>query len=212
MSRAKHWRCAVCGWLNASGTECVSCEKRRPRAKATPIRPTFRAWDCVVLALDPAEVSGWAIFVRGRYIESGEHRLFDAAGVVETARVVGVAKRWALELGIPWVVMAERSFGGRMGVGETSALGFWRYALLSAQLLPSYVGLVYPSQWRARVLPKGATGKRDAVREREQEFARKLSRKETVGGDEAAAVGVGKFATHAGETGVLMHDSERRTL
>lgn len=212
----KGWRCALCGWINAGGgSVCASCDKKKPRARsprAAP-RPSFRAWDCIVLALDPANTTGWAIWIRGKYHASGEFEIFTGDGVRECVRVVDIARDLSLSLQIPWVAMAERSFGGHMGTSETSALGFWRFALLNAQLLPGRVGLVYPSQWRARILGRGMGSKpREEIRPIEQAHARTTTSKKTIGEDEAPAVCVGEWAAKAGETALLLPPTLRVTI
>lgn len=207
----KHWRCPRCGWLNG-GKICGSCEKRKPRAKARPKPPSFRPWACVILALDPANVTGWAIWDRGKYIASGEVSLFVADAVSETMDVVDAARRRALKAGVPWVCVAERSFGGNMGTDDTSALGWWRFALCNAQLLAARLVRVYPSTWRARVLPKGmASAKRDAVRPVEQEHAQAIIGR-VPGGDEAAAVMIGKWATKSAEVCQALPANARNTV
>lgn len=207
------WRCKLCGHINGGGRACASCEKRKPRVKAPPPPPSFRAWACVILALDPATVTGWAIWVNGVYHRSGEFELWSGEGVRECVRVIDIARDIALSLNIPWCVQAERSFGGHMGRKETAALGFWRFGLYNAQLLPACIGLVYPARWRARVLPKGnASAKRKIVKSVEVAIAKKLTSHETMGDDEAAAVGIGKWSTQAGETALLLPERLRVTI
>lgn len=208
---SKHWRCALCGWLNVpTGARCVSCDKSRPRKKKSLPLPVFRAWRCVVLALDTASKTGWSVWSCGRLIAHGEFTLWSADGVRECIRVVDIARDAALAQGIPWVVMSERSWGGHMGTGATEALGFWKFQLLNAQLPIVRIGQVYPARWRARVLPKGMhSAKREAVRKEELKAARMIALRVDIGDDEAPAILIGKWATKSGEVGEMLPKNAR---
>ncbi len=214
MTSTPLWRCARCGWLNPPDAKsCTDCSKRKPRAKKAKPPPSFRPWRCVVLALDTAEKTGWSVWVLGKLTSSGEFRIYSGDGVREVIRVVETAKAYALRLGVPWVVMSERSWGGHMGMGATCAFGFWKFALLNAQLPEARVGQVFPAMWRARVLPKGMhAAKRNFVREAELVAASALVDGRHVGNDEAPAILIGKWGTQAGEVGLLLPKSERVTV
>jgi len=151
--------------------------------------------------------------VLGKLSSSGEFRLYSDEGVREVIRVVDTAKAYALRLGVPWVAMAERSWGGHMGMGATCAYGFWLFALRNAQLPEARIGQVFPAMWRARTLPKGMhAAKRNVVRAAEVVAARALVAGREVGDDEAPAILIGKWCTQAGEVGLMLPSSERVTV
>jgi len=210
---AKTWRCARCGWLNPSDAKaCASCSRSVPRTKKAKPPPVFRPWRAVILSVDVAERSGWAVWACGKLAASGEFRIYSSDGVVELLRVVEVAKSLALRMRVPWCAVFERSWGGHMGLGSTKALGFWMFPLRNAQLHESAIGLVYPATWRARVLPRGMhSAKREVVREAEVAAARALVAGRDCGHDEAPAILIGKWSTQAGEVGLLLPKNERRT-
>jgi len=209
------WRCSQCGWLNPQdGKACTSCSKSKPRAKRKPPPPSFRPWRAVVLALDAAESSGWAIWSCGKLACSGEVRsIYADEGVREVVRVVEQAKAFAAQLRVPWVAILEASWGGHMSVGTSAASGYWIFALRNAQLPRARIGEVYPARWRARVLPKGMhSAKRDVVRACEIEFASRVVGGRDVGSDEAPAILIGKWGTQAGEVGAMLPKNARVTI
>ncbi len=216
MTAARAWRCALCGWLNAQmGRKCQSCGKSKPRPKKSAPPPSFRPWRCVVLSLDVGDRSGWAVHSLGKLVESGEFEIYSEAGVAEVLRVVGTAKAHALQLGVPWVAMCERPWGGSMGTSAPASYGYWLFAMRNAQLLLSSVGKVYPNTWRARMLPRGTVGSaRDIIRAAELQTASAYvkGRPGIVGNDQAPALLIGKWATQAGETAELLPKNARVTV
>lgn len=213
MTLSKTWRCALCGWLSpVDAKACASCEKRKPRAKKAKPPPSFRPWRCVVLALDVAETSGWAVWVLGKLADSGEFNIYTDHGVAECARVCDIARTFALQLSVPWVALIEVSWGGHMGVGMAPSGGYWTYALRNAQLPRARIGEVFPATWRARVLPRGmASAKRNDVRAVEVAQARAIVGGRKVGSDEAPAILIGKWGTQAGEVGDMLPANARVT-
>lgn len=210
--RVRMWRCDRCGWLNPlDATACTSCERAKPRERKGPPPPSFRPWRCVVLALDAAECTGWALYVLGKLEGSGEFPIYSDEGVAEVVRVVERAKGAALAIGVPWVCVVEATWGGRMGLGTPAAVGYWTFALRNAQLPRARIGEVYPATWRARTLPRGMhAAKRDDVRACEQLTASAFAAR-TVGPDEAPAILIGKWATQAGEVGAMLPKNARET-
>ena len=100
-----------------------------------------------------------------------------------------------------------------MGVGPGEAAGYWRFALRNAQLPSTRLVDVYPSTWRARVLPKGAHAmKREDVRKLELVEARRLVPKGNLGGDQSPAILIGRWATQAGEVGDALPLNARKTV
>ena len=214
MTLERTWRCARCGWLSpADAKACASCEKRKPRERKAKPPPSFRPWKCVVLALDAAAKTGWAVYALGKLADSGEFKIHTDAGVSETFRVVNIAKTFALQLGVPWVAIIEASWGGHMAAGKTPATGWWTLALRNAQLPIARIGDVYPSTWRARTLPRGmASAARDDVRACEVAAARAIKGGRDVGHDEAPAILIAKWAAQAGEVGAMLPKNARVTV
>lgn len=179
----------------------VSASRARKGPPAVP-----RPWPCVVLAVDTARVSGWSIWVQGKYAQSGE---FDTLNASEIERVVSAGALLAEAGDVPYVLVLEKPWGGNVTV--VAALGAARERWLSAwrKLAVGNVGKVVTvavPTWRARVLGGNTIGmKRDQVRPIEQAAALGLKGARPgvsvggVGPDEAPAVCIGKWATHAGE-------------
>ena len=209
----KSWRCLQCGWVNPDdAVACADCDKPKPKAKTKRPPPSFRPWRVVVLALDPANRSGWAVLSMGRYVESGECRIYSNPGLDAVKRACESAASLARMAKCPWVVCAEVSWGGRMAVGPSQALGAWRYAVRSAGLPMRRVVEVFPSTWRARVLGGGLhAAKRDVVRKAEVVAASDIAGR-TCGGDEAPAVLIGKWGCQAGEVGAVLPERMQKTV
>ncbi len=186
-----------------------------PSAPVRPVSPAARAlssrdkhrtapapkpWECVVLAVDTARQSGWALYVVGKYEQSGEIDTLDATGV---ELVVSIALERAMALGKPLVMALEFRYGGRQWVtaGLAVACERWRAAWRKAGISERRALKVGPSTWRAAVLGSPwAHARREGVRSVEQAVAAGLARR-AVGPDEAAAVCIGHWASHAPEVG-----------
>lgn len=168
--------------------------------------PVPHPWPCVVLAVDTARVSGWSIWAQGKYAQSGE---LDTLNEGTLRNVVASAVQLAEVCDVPCVLVLEKPWGGNVTV--VAALGAarerWQAAWRSlATGDKSKVVLVAPVTWRARVLGKHTVRmKRDDVRPAEQAMGLQLKGARPgamVGGiglDEAPAVCIGYWATHAGE-------------
>lgn len=194
------WRCRMCGWPNAGGGgKCISCGKSRPKRKTGPPPARLKPWRAVGLALDVGECTGWAIWREGRYVASGEVRIYTDAGVVQLGKVVEAARFEAALGKLPWMAVMERPWGGHMGLALPYSAGYWAHALRSAGLPRRAIREVYPATWRAKVLRKGLSrAKRDEVRKVEQQTASMVARR-MVGADEAPAVLIGQWAMYAQE-------------
>lgn len=213
----KLWRCNLCGWLNPPDAKgCASCVTNKPRArkkKEPPLRPSFRPWQCVLLAVDTANTSGWSLWSLGKHVQSGEIAIFTSAGCAELFEIVHSAKMRALELRVPLVVVCERSWGGHMGTAATAAFGAWKCVCINNQIPASRLLQVYPATWRARVLPKGMHGApRATVRKAERVHASNaLGDAASTQPDACAAYGIGCWAVRAGEVGMALPKSLRVT-
>src|SRR4051812_17364280 len=99
----------------------------RSKVRTRPV-PAPRPWEAVIVSVDAARVSGWAIGVRGTIAQSGQHDTERepqlTAGVCE--RAVLLAKLHKL----PVVLVLEFMWGGRVNatVGCAIACDRWRAA------------------------------------------------------------------------------------
>lgn len=178
-------------------------ERDRSRRSRGRTSPSPKPWACVVLGVDTAATSGWCIAVSGKRVDSGELSTLDTP---ELSRVV----RWALDLGrlggLRVVLVLEAPWGGSVTV--VAALGAarerWEGVWRDAGQTPRRVVRVNPSTWRSAVLGRSSIGmSRDAVRAFEQGVARAVVGK-PLGPDEAAAVLIARWGSHAGEVGKVI--------
>ena len=201
------WTCKLCGWPNAQAAfTCASCDKGRPKAKSKrAVLPQLETPNpCVVLGLDVANKSGWAIGVNGKIVGSGEHQLLSFRGARETTHVVERALRASNAFLLPVVAIFERPWGGRMGLGATKAEGYWQHALLAALIPTRRMGNVYPSQWRAVELNGlSPRARREEIRPVEQARAREVVGRE-VGEDEAPAILITQWGMYSPIIGGLL--------
>lgn len=174
----------------------------RKSASAKPT-PAPAPWLAVVLAVDTATVSGWAISVNGQRVDSGEIHTHDTAGL--DARVA-----WAVNLGelarVPVVLVLEAPWGGDVRI--VTALGAaserWLRAWRDAGQAGGRVVRVMPSTWRSAVLGRVNHGmRRDEIRAVEQAAAERLARR-PVGPDEAPAILIARWGSHAAKVGAAI--------
>jgi len=174
---------------------------RRSRTKAPSPAPL--PWDAVVLGIDTARRSGWAIAVQGKRVDSGELDTLDAG---EVQRVVA----WAVSLGalgrLPVVLVLEAPWGGSVSV--VAALGAarerWMAAWRACGQSPRRVVRVQASTWRCGVLGRVTAGmEREAVRALEQSVANRLAGK-ALGPDEAPACLIAYWGGWAGQVGKVI--------
>lgn len=167
--------------------------KKRKRAKKPKPPPSLTPHDAAVLAIDPGETSGWAIWVRGTLRAYGTCDVFGDM----PAELV---RHFLREFG-PHVAVIERPFlvrfGSQTNIGTADRI--WRKRLEEAGLARRIVR-VYPASWRARVLGKGwASASRDLVRVREGIVAGAMTEVDHIHPDAAAAVCIGRWGCFAGE-------------
>jgi len=161
---------------------------------------TWAALCAVVLGVDTATRSGWAIRDPTRLVWSGECDTHDWG---ELDAIVRLALDRATLLRVPAVLVLERPWGGSLQV--LPALGAarerWDVAWSRAGQPRSRRVLVWPATWRARVLARGShCAKRDVVRAAELAAARNevsAAHAAQLGADEAAAILIARWATHA---------------
>lgn len=178
------------------------------RVKGPPASPT--PWVAVVLGIDTATVSGWAINVCGKRVDSGEVHTHDTAGLDQVVQ-------WAVNLGeladdIPVAMVLEQPWGGDVRI--VTALGAaserWLRAWRDHGQAGHRVIRVMPSSWRAAVFGRARHGlRRDAIRELEQETASQIARR-PVGSDEAPAILIARWGSHASKVGNSIGVKARR--
>lgn len=157
--------------------------------------------ETVILALDQAMHTGWSIWCRGDLVSWGE---LDVNVIdTEAVRLVVVeALEMAAAMGLPCTLVLEHAWGGNVATlqGMGAAKAVWTAMWDHCGGVKSRKVQVWPSHWRSRVLPRGyASAKREVVREQEQKSARALVGDDCgpLGDDEAPAILIGKWASHA---------------
>lgn len=202
----KPWRCKMCGWSNPQDAKrCSSCNKGKPRAKKAALPRSSQPHQCILLGLDTANVTGWSIRVCGALVSHGQHSLYTDSGLQRTQALLDQLQALRLSTGLPIVAVSERTWGGRMGLGGTMAFGYWLHALRSIGVRMKRIIQVYPSTWRAVVLPSGmASAKREVVRPAEMQLALSMVNVDSLGEDEAPAVLIALWGECSGEVGASL--------
>lgn len=182
--------------------------RRRLRKRKRPTDDgSLLAWRCVVLSVDTATRSGWAVRVAGRLTDSGE---LDTLDVSEIDYVLHTATRAAEHARMPLVLVLERPWGGFQSSTVVAALGAARERWLAAwRRIGGSMGRVvsvHVSTWRARVLGRDGVGKsREIVREVERRIAAAeltgSPHAADLGYDEAAAILISRWAARAPQVG-----------
>lgn len=171
------------------------------RAKARTEAPAPKPWLAVVLAIDTANRSGWALCAAGKQQEFGEADTLDALALQQ---IVRWAMREAQRLQMPLVLVLESHpwVGSlRAAQGLSAARERWLVTWRAAELPKTKVVLVTPGEWRRAVLGREwASAPRDEVRQQEQLVAAALVG-EDVRGDEAAAILIARWASHSARVG-----------
>lgn len=173
---------------------------RRPRAPAVSMATPACAG--VVLAVDTARVSGWAIRHAHRLRYSGQLDTY-AADNIDLVCELALNISDAAYKRRPPVLVLEQPWGGKRGV--LVALGMarerWLAAWERAGLSRRRVVSVMPAQWRAVVLGRGAVRlEREEIRLREMVSARAEvapAHRDRLGADEAAAILISRWAVRA---------------
>lgn len=165
--------------------------------------PSHVPHECVVLAVDTAQVSGWCLNVQGIYVGSSEFDLLKHPSLLEEVC------RNALELGranhLPVVLVYERPF---MGTAQGQYIGAWKTAWSAVGGVKTRTVGVYPATWRARVLGM-ARAARETARRAEQQLAARIAGRPVLP-DEAPAVCIARWGSHAGEVLAKLPASARK--
>lgn len=175
--------------MTAAKAPPSKAKRNRPK-----LPPELVPHAAAVLAIDPGEVSGWAIWQRGQLVRAGA--IEDVFGPL----VVELVQHFATRYQGPHVAVVERPFRVRFAsqtsIGAADAI--WRRRLEEARI--RFVR-VYPSSWRSRVLGKGwGNASRDLARAKEQEVACAIAGVASIHPDAAPAVCMGQWGSFAGET------------
>lgn len=207
-------------------TGAASAPPQRAR-RARPKRPACHdgnayPWRCVVLGVDTATKSGWAVRVAGKLVWSGECDSRDDDALDDAVRLaLQCAGRPPAEVmpgdtaSMPCVLVLEKPFpGGFRAISE--ALGAARERWLCAwerngQRRDQRVVRVQPVVWRSRVLGSQAVRmKRDEVRPYEQAAARmEVGPGIPIGDDEAPAILISRWGARAPQVGDELTAYER---
>jgi hypothetical protein len=176
-------------------------------AKSGAAKQLDMACTGVVLAVDTARISGWAVRHGVALKWSGQLDTLDTDAVDAAVRcaltVSGRDKP---------VLVLERPWGGQMAV--LIALGQarerWLAAWARARLSRGRVVSAWPQTWRPRVLGRGIRGiGRERLAEREMLSARAECRPELqLGADEATAILISRWAVRDSKV-AAMHRSKR---
>jgi hypothetical protein len=180
--------------------------RRRPgqkRAKKPVVPAAVIAWRCVVLAIDTAARSGWAVAAEDKLLAFGEADTLDDEALAEITRW---ATARAAKLGMPCVLVLEAPWGGpvttvlALGQARERWLHAWRQGGQSRKRVVS----VRPATWRGPVLGRYyVSAPRDVVREQEQLVASAMAG-ETARADEAPAICIAHWGAHARQVGAVM--------
>jgi hypothetical protein len=174
-----------------------------PPASATP-------HECVALAIDTAELSGWcAITGKDEFLAFGEADTLDGPAL---RYIVRWAQSHADRRGLPLVLVLESAWGGPAWVllGLGAARERWLSAWRDEGLPKSRVVSVQPSEWRARVLGKRwSKARREEVRAHEQAIAA-ATVSQPVRGDEAAAILIARWAMRCAKVARVLPAGRRR--
>lgn len=198
------------------------------RAKKPPPLDSYVAHNCVILAIDPGNLSGWAI-VSPRQPMNVRQAVTVWSGQTSTAHkeIVEMARdASANDVMRPLVVVAETwTIGDRVHdrrmraltlLGLGAAWERWRAALDTAGISKSRVVRVNTSTWRAKVLggPMNRTTeewKRLAVMHAHQRFPVRAGDDDAPPGeDEAEALCIAAWGMHAGAVGEALKKAGKR--
>jgi hypothetical protein len=170
------------------------------------------AWPCVVVGVDTAKRSGYAVRVAGRLVEAGEIQTDRDRGLARRVVLEAVERARPLELRV--VLVLEKAWGGdtRTVLGLGAARERWVDAWVDAGQPMQRIVDVYPSTWRARVLGVGSVHvTRDVVRATEMRVALAELAKlgvDELGPDEAAAILISRWGARAGEVGKVLESKK----
>ena len=172
--------------------------KRRKRAPAQTAGYSWAAHRCVLLAVDPGETSGWAVFLSGSLVASGH-----GSGMSPRNCAVAMALDLRTDHGLPLVVVAESwPLRWRPAGAPREAWGMWLTAI--ADVVPKRrIVRVQVGRWSAKILGSCALTT-EARRARSVAVARARTGLAITSHDEAAAVCLGLYAVRCPEVGRVL--------
>lgn len=175
--------------------------------------PSPTPHECVIVAVDPGENSGWSIWYSGELASFGECDVFGSEPSQLLQRTLASN---AVGQRLPVVLVTERPFMVRStnSTGIGTAEKIWREQAKRLGFSKRVVR-VYPNRWRATQLNKGWHKlERDDVRLHEQGVASEYTYthgfKESPGDDACPAILIGRWAAHAGEVGAVLPKPRKR--
>lgn len=191
----------------AARTKRTHAKPRKRATRPAVVAPSFVPWRCVVLAIDPGNESGWAIYVCGVLVQFGTLDVFDHETV---AKVIAAALRMAEFAGadagdvdpVPTLMAIERAFspGARRG----AARPLWQSAWAKARCVEKRIVRPHASRWRSQLFGRGAGAWPQArARAEEQTRARGIAKRGDmpIQHDAAAAICIGAWGCRAAEVG-----------
>jgi hypothetical protein len=188
------------------------------RARKPRLPPAMRPWQCLVLAIDPGENSGYAAF------EAGQLYAWDEVNVFDWARVGGVISGFlarSQHIGMEAVLVIEKPFRGETGASRP----IWKRQWVESGGKKSRIVQEYPQTWRSQIF-RGVAGKPQAIARAAEEglahalISRKLGWRAIfegeahalgkLGHDACAAISIGEWACRAGKVGAVLPAKVRR--
>lgn len=203
---------AVEAFVRATARARAANDNAKPK-RVRPA-PSPHPWRAVVLGVDAARSSGWAIMFGGALLQSGEANKDRDA---ELLRVCGVAVMQAERRDVPCVMVLEKPPNIIHSGAQASTflgLGAARQAWLSAWRTQGGVRRrvvsVIPARWRGALGIRSRSSK-GGLTVAQQERERALSHVKAcgqglveLGGDEAAAICIAEWGSRAGEVGAVL--------
>jgi hypothetical protein len=187
-------------------------QKSKTKKRKVRPAPSYVPLQCVVLAVDCAQESGWAIWANGKLVACGHVNMH--ASELAGRSACEHAMLAARELGVGAVLVFERPFRGNT---QGAWIGLWKNRWVAAGGAKRRMLGMYPATWRSRVLGPGwGSKKRALVRAKEQQVAAAFAREQGLSeelarhGDVAPALCIGKCAVHAGEVAKVLPKRVRR--
>lgn len=184
---------AACRHASAGGGARARAGARSSGQRLLPA--LLRRPNLVVLALDTAQSTGWALYDKGSYVCSGEcDPWIGAVDVVERA--------WSQAQFCParLAVVAERPWGRLRAVeGLSVCWGGWRAHLLCRGVAPGHLLRVWPATWQSALFPSRGLQVRGAAKACALQLAQRLTGRAELGADEADAICLGRWAADAAE-------------
>lgn len=156
---------------------------------------------CVILAIDPGQSSGWAIAVSGRPTVWGR-----ASTHAERSAACELADVEADRHDMALVVVAEKWTAGGWAshttlLGLGAAWGAWRSAIEEAGIKRSRIVRVYTQTWRARVLRPRWGATTEQLKHLSASMASAWTGEIIADHDVADALGILRWATLAPQVG-----------